>query len=75
MTVNGSGNAKVATRSTTAVGPWRGDVVEQVVDDRLHVRPQSFDPPDRERGGDQTPEPGVIGRIDGEHVPRERRPG
>ena len=38
-------------------------------------RLQRLDPPRREGARDEPAEPGVIGRVDGEHVPGERRPG
>ena len=56
-----------------AVEPLRGDVVEEVVDDGLHMRAQALDPASRERGGDQAAQPCVIRWIDHQHVPSERR--
>ena len=50
------------------------DGIEHVVDDPLHVFMQRLYPPYRERARDESPETRVVGRIDGEHVPRERRP-
>ena len=72
MTVNGSGKAKSATRSTTAA--VAGQRVEQVVDDgrmRLAGRP----PGAAQRGRGQPAQPGVVGRVDAEHVPCEGRAG
>ena len=54
-----------------AVGSLRGDAVEQLVDDGLDPWPQRLDAPRREGARDQPAEPGVIRRIDGEHVPGE----
>ena len=53
------------------VGVPVGQRVEEVVDDGLHTRPQVFDPAHRERGRHQTTQPGVVGRVDGKHVPSE----
>jgi len=53
----------------------RLDVVEEIVDHLLDPRLQRFDPAQRERGGDQPAEPGVVGRVDVEHVAREGGPG
>ncbi len=74
MTVNGNGNAKLGTRSTVASGPLTGQVVEQVGDDLADAGLEPFDAPQRERRRDQASQPGVIGRIDREHVPGERPP-
>ena len=71
MTVNGNGKAKRETRSTRQSAPSAAMSVEQVVDDRLDSWPQSVDAPRREGAGDQAPQPRVVGRIDGEHVPGE----
>ena len=71
ITVNGSGKANASTRSTGASGSRSASVVEEVVDDGLHTRPQVLDPAHRERGRHQTTQPGVIGRVDREHVPGE----
>ena len=57
------------------VGRVRGDAVEQVVDDRLHARPQPSIRRTENADATKPPEPSVIGRIDDEHVTRERRPG
>ena len=75
MTVNGSGNAKRDDEVDPAVGAVGGDAVEQVVDDRLDPWPESLDAPWREGARDQPAEPGVVRRIDGEHVPGECRSG
>ena len=40
---------------------------------RLHARAQRLDAARREGGRDEPAQPGVIGRVDAEHVPRERR--
>ena len=74
ITVNGSGKAKPATRSTT-VSPRSVQLVEQAVDDRLDARPQRGDPRPAERGRGQPAQPGVVGRVDAEHVPGERGAG
>ena len=58
-----------------AVGSLGGDVVEEVVRHRLHVSAQRLDPPRREGSRDEPPKPGVVGWVDGEHVPGERRSG
>jgi hypothetical protein len=50
-------------------------LVEQVVDDRLDPRAQRGDPRAAERGGGQRAQPGVVGRVDAEHVPGERGAG
>jgi hypothetical protein len=46
-------------------------LVEQVVDERLDARPQRGDPWSAERGRGQPAQPGVVGRVDAEHVPGE----
>ncbi len=51
------------------------DRIEQVADDLAHVTLERLDSPHRERGRHQSPQARVIGRIDGEHVAGERRPG
>ena len=75
ITVNGSGNAKPATRSTTP--SHRGSC-------RSSSRPSTIartrcssavDPAPAERGHRQPAQPGVVGRVDGEHVPGQRRAG
>ena len=48
-----------------------GDVVEEVVDDGLHARAERLDAARREGGRDEAAQPGVIRRVDAEHVPRE----
>ena len=50
-------------------------LVEQVVDDRLDAGPQRGDPRAAERGRGQPAQPGVVGRVDAEHVPGERGAG
>ena len=52
-----------------------GDVVEQIVDDRLNAWPQSLDAAWRERPRDQPAEPAVVRGIDREHVSGEGRSG
>ena len=74
MTVNGSGNAK-AGPDRSGSRSLGGDLVEKVVDDRLHVGAQGLDPSRRESCRHEPPQPGVIGRVDGEHVPGEVRSG
>src|SRR6185295_9852512 len=56
------------------VGALDGEVVEEVGDDLADAGLEALDPPQRERRRDQATQPGVIGRIDGEHVPGERPP-
>jgi hypothetical protein len=51
------------------------DRIEQLVDDGLHARAELLDPAGREGRRHQSPQATVIGRIDAEHVPRERRTG
>ena len=75
MTVNGSGNANAADEVDPRVGSGGRDRVEEVVDDRLHVGAERFDAAGREGGRDEAAQPAVVGRVDAEHVPRERRPG
>ena len=50
-------------------------LVEQVVDDGLDAGPQRGDPGAAERGRGQPAQPGVVGRVDAEHVPGERGAG
>ena len=75
MTVNGIGNAKLGTRSTVASGPARRERVEQRADDLADPRLERLDAAQRERGCDEPAQTGVVGRIDREHVLRERRAG
>ena len=70
ITVNGSGKAKPWTRSTTT-SPRACEVVQQPVGDRLDAWPQGRDPRPAERGRGQPAQPGVVGRVDAEHVPGE----
>ena len=42
---------------------------------RLEARLERRDARGRERPGDEAPQPGVVRRVDGEHVPGERRAG
>jgi hypothetical protein len=58
-----------------AIRAHGGDGIEEIVDDRVHPRPQPFDPANRERGRHQATQTGVIRRVDVEHVPGEHRAG
>ena len=44
------------------------EVVDQAVDDRLHLRSERLDGPRREGAADETSEPGVIGRFAVQHA-------
>ena len=50
-------------------------VVEQAAHDRADPFLQSVHPPSGERRGHHPAQPGVVGRVDGEHVPGQRRAG
>jgi hypothetical protein len=50
-------------------------VVQQPVDDRLNARPQRLDPWPAECARGQPAQPGMVGRVDAEHVPGEGRAG
>ena len=52
-----------------------GQVVEQLRHDRAHPVLQPVDPSSAERRRRQPSQPGVVGRVDGEHVPGQRGPG
>ena len=73
MTVNGSGNANEATRSTGPSGAWaampssRSSMIACTRGRKASMRRTG------ERGGDEATQAGVIGRIDVEHVSGERR--
>jgi hypothetical protein len=60
-------------------GPVRApvgfQVGEQGVDDRPDAGLQRVDAPPVERGHRQPPQPGVVGRVDAEHVPGQRGTG
>ena len=51
------------------------ELIEEVVGDVPHGLLQRGDPGRHEGPGYQPPQPGVVGRVDVEHVPRELRPG
>ena len=53
----------------------RLQVIQQPVDDRLDAWPQGRDPRPAECGRGQPAQPGVVGRVDAEHVPGEGRTG
>ena len=74
ITRNGSGAAKPATRSTTA-SSRRAQVVQQMLDELLDPRREGVHPAPAECGRDERPQPGVVRRVDAEHVPGERRTG
>ena len=75
MTVNGSGNAKRETRSTRLSAPSAAMPSSRSSTIGLDPWPQRLDAPRREGARDQPAQPGVIRRIDGEHVPGERGSG
>ena len=56
-------------------GALRREAVEQLVRDGLDGRGEHGDPRGAEGAGDEPAEPGVVGRVDVEHVASERRPG
>ena len=74
ITVNGSGKAKPATRSTT-VSPRLCSSSSRSSTIGLDAGPQRGDPRPAERGRGQPAQPGVVGRVDAEHVPGERGAG
>ena len=72
--MNGSGKANVGHQIDGSVGVPVGQDVEEVVHDGLDPRPQALDRARRERGRHETTQPGVVRRVDGEHVPGELGP-
>ena len=73
MTRNGNGRREAGDEVDDGTRPL--EVVEQLVGDALDGRLERSDARRRERPGDEPAQAGVVGRIDGEHVPGERRAG
>ena len=69
------GKRELGDEINRRVRPLGGNLVKQVIDDGLDVRTHRLDSVRREGCRYEPPQPSVVGLVDVEHVPGERRAG